>query len=113
MPENLFWNGSPRYFEVYRKLNKINISRQNESAWWQGAYNYKAFDVIAYNLTREKGQQAVSYPSKPMRITPKTQEEKNRDAELEKSKAVAFFDGLKKTWEKNHVREHNNTDSTS
>lgn len=104
MTQEEFWHGPPRLVETYRKLAEIKREEKNEEAWWQGVYFYKAIDTIAYNLTKEKGAGPISYPDKPLRIKPYTEDEKEEMAQKEREKAVEFFRKQVEAWRIQHGR---------
>lgn len=44
--------------------------------WLMGAYNLRAFNVVAANALAKKGSKPQEYFKEPIRITPYTEEEK-------------------------------------
>lgn len=105
MTPDQYWKGDPYLVQVYRKLKLSERENRNAEAWWQGYYFYQALDVIAFNLTREKGKQAENYPDKPLRITPLTEEEKRAKAQEERNKAIQFFKQKADEWSKANGRQ--------
>lgn len=68
--------------------------------WLQGLYNFAAVSIAVGNVMRKKGTKARSYPEKPLRLIPYTEEEKAALAEQERQKAIAYFNNLQKKWDR-------------
>ena len=47
----------------------------------------------------------AKYPTDPIRITPYTEEELAEKAEIERQKAIAFFNKLEKDFNRNHEKD--------
>lgn len=55
------------------------------------------FDAVSLALAngfREKGKRPEQWPEEPYRLIPLTKEEKEAKAELEREKAIAFFNAM-------------------
>ncbi len=84
-----YWHGDPLLVISYEKAKDIKLKMDNDVAYLQGMYNFKAFEAIMANvmngLSGKRGSVA-SYPSKPRRITPMTDEEKQEEVRKTREK---------------------------
>lgn len=91
-----FYNQDVELTKFYRQAYELKEDRHNSHLWLQGMYIYDAISTSIYNVfCRSKGQQTVSYPSKPY---PMTNEQKEADKELtlqeEQAKAKVWMSTL-------------------
>jgi len=97
-----YWYGDTRLIHDYMAADKIRQERDNAAAWWQGVYVYNALTAAlsVSELFRAKGQKPTPYPKQPYEIVKheKTEEEKEREAEIERLKIVAHFDALRRAY---------------
>ena len=96
----MFWYGDVWLAADYYRANQLSVQRRSEEMWLQGLYNFAAVSIAVGNAFRKKGARAQSYPEKPLRLIPYTEEEKEAMAERERKKAAEFFSKLYKKWAK-------------
>ena len=93
-----YWNGDTRLVWDYVKADKLRQDRENNQAWLQGMYVYNALTsaLSVSELFRGKGRKPSQYPSKPYELfkRDKTEEEKEKEAQNERLRAIAHFDAL-------------------
>lgn len=89
-----FWDGSPYLVKYYRKAQRLKMEQENQIAWLNGLYIKVALDSSLANLFSKKGSKAVGYIDQPLDIFGKSEEEKRREAEAEREKAIAYFNRL-------------------
>lgn len=65
--------------------------RFSQEAWLQGFYNCNAVSVAIGNAFGKKGGKKIEYMAKPIRMTPLSEAEKQREIEAEKAKIAANF----------------------
>lgn len=104
VPYDLFWHLNPRkllpFAEAYRRKNQ---ERSNEM-WLMGQYVASALDATVCNaMPFTKRKRKGKYFEEPIRVTPKTEEEKK----LEEEKALQSFLGFAGAFEK-EVKKRNN-----
>lgn len=104
-----YWYGVPYLVEAYRKSHKLYIQRKNEEMWWQGIYFKNALESVLGGMFAKKGSKAPKYPEKPYDMFPKTDREKQKEAEKEREKAIASFMSLQSAMQ----RKFNNTTENS
>ena len=96
--ESQFWGMNPRRIAPYVQADGIRLERQNTVAWLCGSYVRSA---IASCFSR-----GVSYPEKPVRVTPLSEREKEEAAEAEREKALAFFRMLEADFNRKEAMKH-------
>lgn len=93
-----YWNGDPYLIYAYYEAEKMRQERQNAEAWLAGMYIAKAVDSVLSQseLFRAKGSKPRPYPSEPFDLHPqgKTEEEKKKEAQNERLRAIAHFNAL-------------------
>lgn len=101
-----YWYATPSLVVAYRDAHTLKTRMRNEELWLQGAYVYNAFssvmDAFAHALGGSKGTKPKGYMDKPINITPKTQAEKQRDAEIEREKAIRSLNAWANAWRKTY-----------
>lgn len=106
MTYNEFWLGSPALVKAYKEAHKYRVRMRNEELWLQGLYCYNAFSSVmegfGYSLGGRKGSKPQGYLKKPIEIGEKTEQEKRREAEIERQKAIASLNRWKSAWEQRY-----------
>lgn len=100
VPEKEYWYGDPTHLKYYIKAHERRNEQKNEEMWLQGLYIHNAVGVVLHNSFAKKGSQPEKYMEKPIRITPLTDEEKERNAEAERQKIVSNLTAWGKAWER-------------
>lgn len=72
--------------------------RTNYEAWLDGMYCYDALCCVIQNAFRKKSDPPAKYPEKPYELfeREKTEAEKQKEAEEERKKAIAYFNSFAK-----------------
>lgn len=72
--------------------------RTNYEAWLHGMYCYNALCCALQNAFRQKNDPPAKYPEKPYELfkREKTEAEKQKEAEEERKKAIAYFNSFAK-----------------
>lgn len=96
MTPEQFWNGKPQLCETYRRLHRLRSEQKNEELWLSGLYTLDALSVALNNSFSKK---KAKYIEKPLDIFPKTEEEKQREAEETRRKFVERLDAWKKAFD--------------
>ena len=105
-----FWEDDVTIPKSYLKAYKMKIEREQEinewRMWKQGVYVYEALCDVSpiLHAFSKKGTKPLPYPSKPYGIEgnkEKTEEQKQKEAENERLKAIVAFNA----WEK-ATRKH-------
>lgn len=103
-----FWEGDtalPKfYYETYKKKMGREYEQLDYAAWLNGLYNKYAYEVVMANFFSKKGTPQQKYPDKPMsqskKEKPKTEEEIEREGEMQSMQAVValtnFVNAFKK-----------------
>lgn len=90
MPSHEFWEGDPWLVQGYRKAHDLRNEQRNQEMWLQGLYIHEAVAVaIANAFGKKKGQKPEKYLTKPIRITPLTEQEREAQAEAAREKLIA------------------------
>lgn len=99
MTPEQYWDGSPFLAKAYRKAHKLRIQQRNEELWMQGLYFYNALGVCLSNAFSKKGSQTQKYMEKPIDIFPKTEYEKELEAQKARQKVIDNLTQWKKRWD--------------
>lgn len=75
MPEDVFWRGPITAFESYEHAHTVRKREQNEFAWLQGLYFFRALNSTPSLFG---GKPKVRYPNKPIKLEGRTPEEETR-----------------------------------
>lgn len=86
MSADEYWNGNPYLIRAYREAQEIKKSQDNQLAWLQGLYNYKALTsalaAFGWAMGGRKGKKPDGYSPYPTAITDAEKEaEKQRKIE--------------------------------
>ena len=99
MTPEQFWESDPWLASDYRQSYQMNLQRESEKMWLQGLYNFHAFSTALSNLNfGKKRRKPNKYMEEPIRFTPLTEFEKQKKAEEERQKTIAFFNRLSQKW---------------
>lgn len=91
IPEYIFWNLNPKKLEPYREAERLKLKQQNFAYWLQGLYFHEG---VAVALTNAFSKKKAKYPKEPYEIVPPSATELAQKAELERQKAIAFFNAM-------------------
>lgn len=91
-----FWDGLPEMTVMYRKAYYLRIDDDNRSNWLLGAYIYDAVGKVLANAFAKKGAKQQKYMDKPIRVLPKSDDERLAEAKKEREKLIAALS----LWEK-------------
>ena len=94
---------NPKKLRPYILAKKIETEDKNFFCWLNGYYNHLAVSVSLSNAFSKSSM--AKYPTDPIRITPYTEEELAERAEIERQKAIAFFNQLEKDFNRNHDKD--------
>lgn len=96
---NDYWYGDYSMLQHYVKTHEMLIEQKNQDAWWQGMYIHKAVDTVIINrFCKKKGEPQEKYPDKPIRITPLSEQEKEKQAEAARQKIINDLTGWGNAW---------------
>jgi len=109
MSLNDFWYGDPYLAVIYRQKDRLEMERQNELLWLGGYYNCVAVSTALSNMHFDGKHHKVNpYMKKPIDIFPLTAEEEEKRAEAGRKKTVAYLNGLKERWDREHGGDNAN-----
>lgn len=100
-----FWYGDYTKFKYVARQYEAQRKLQNEDAWLQGAYVYDAVATALSNAFRKKGAKAQNYLERPLQVYPKTEEEKQYEAEMERRKIIERLNKWKAAWDAKLAKE--------
>lgn len=106
VPYEEYWYGD--YTKLKYHLRRFEMERKlaNEQAWIAGLYTYAAVGTALNNALRKKGAKPQSYFEKPLPLYPKTEEERQHEAEMERRKVIARLNKWKAAWDRAHNPEN-------
>lgn len=104
MTEQQFWHGDPWLAKYYRKAHDLKRQERNQELWMQGLYIYDALAVVLGNAFGKKGGKKLKYLEKPIDITEKTEEEKEREEIRKQNQIIANLNNLKINWDTKQKR---------
>lgn len=84
-----YWNQSPRLVIDYRKAWELKLQQEDNNAWLQGLYTYKAFATVLSNAFRKKGTPAENYFEEPLGATRNKSVAEQRAEEFAKLQSLA------------------------
>ena len=105
VPYEEYWYGDYTKLKYYLRLFEMQQKMRNEQAWINGIYMYAAVGTALGNAFRKKGDKAQDYLDKPLPLYPKTEEEKQYEAEMERRKIIERLNKWKAAWDKAHKQE--------
>ena len=74
-----YWDGEPEMAKFYRDKNQADIEQKNTEFWLLGGYFYNALlNVSPVLVPFNKNPKPSPYLEKPIRLTPETEEEKEK-----------------------------------
>lgn len=95
-----YWNADSFLIVSFYKAHQLRIEQRNQELWLQGLYNYKALNVVAGNALG-KGKRD-KYFEKPVDIFPKTERQKEQEAQAEREKIINGLTAWKRDWDRSH-----------
>jgi len=102
VPYHEYWYGDPTQLQYYVQAHELRNEQRNQEMWLQGLYNYRAFESViamfSWGLGGKKGEKPDGYIDKPIRMTEKTEAEKQADAEKARQKIIADLSGWEQAW---------------
>lgn len=95
-----YWDGKTEMVKFYRDKNQADIDRRNQELWLLGGYFYTALlNVSPVLVPFNKNPKPMPYLEHPIRITPETEEEKEkRLLEESKQNMMKFMEKFKKNF---------------
>ena len=97
MPYELFWHLNPTKLKPFYEAYKIRRQEESYKMWLMGQYVEAALDATVCNMIPLiKRSRKGKYPEEPIRIVPKTEEEKRAEEDQALQQAIVFFGGLEK-----------------
>lgn len=102
MTYDQYWHGDVWLARDYYEADRKRLERMDLEAWLHGLYVCKALEATIGNIGKQKGEQPITYPEKPVTSIPKLTEEQR--IEQEKAFAEAYMNQLMivgKDWGKN------------
>lgn len=102
VPYHEFWYGDPTQLKHYAKAHELRSEQRNQEMWLQGLYNFRAFKAVieafSWSLGGKKGKKPDGYIDKPLRLTEKTEAEKEAEAEKARQKIIADLTSWEQNW---------------
>lgn len=97
-----YWYGDVWIVEQFREADRLRQERANMESWLNGIYHYDALCCALTNAFRKKSDKPAKYPEKPYELfkREKTEDEKQKEAEEERKKAIAYFNSFAKNKKK-------------
>ena len=89
-----YWYASPHLVAVYRKADEYKQDRMSQEAWLQGLYIYGAFGAVLSNAFGKKGAKKAEYFPEAFRFRKKSKAELAEEAEKERHRITAYFEGM-------------------
>lgn len=85
-----YWESDPSLVKYYREAHNYRRRMRNEELWIEGMYIASA---IASSFDKKN-----KYPEAPFDIFPKTEIEKQEEAERNRQKIIEYFSLFKQRW---------------
>ena len=95
-----YWFGDPMMVRDFYEADQIAKRREDEKAWWQGAYILKALQATVGNLFLEDGAEPNRYPEMPYlreADEAETQKAKEKEEERERLRLFALLEQVRVT----------------
>ena len=89
MSHDEYWNQSPGLAEDYRKAWELKLQNDDNNAWLNGLYVYKAFSTVIINFFGGKRASTESYFEEPLGRTRQKSVAEQRAEEFAKLQALA------------------------
>jgi hypothetical protein len=101
VPESRFWNLTYRAYKPYIKAHELRNEQRNQEMWLQGLYNARAV-AVGMGSKDKRTKKEIEYFKEPIQLRekPKTDAEKQLDAEKARQKIIADLTGWEKNWKK-------------
>ena len=88
-----YWYGECELVKYYKEACSYLRRQKNQELWIQGMY----FAMAVASVLDKKSK----YPTEPLDIFPKTEEEKRIEQEKNRQKLIDYFTSFKQRWERN------------
>lgn len=98
-----YWYGPAFLKKAYREAYRARIELKSADAWLQGLYIYEAYATVEHNKFSKRPK---SYPEKPYRMTPLTEEEQEAKRQEELQKLISYLDAKAEAWNKDGRTEN-------
>ena len=89
-----YWYASPHLVRTYVKADEYKQDRMSQEAWLQGLYIYGAFGAVLSNAFGKKGAKKAEYFPEAFRFRKKSKAELAEEAEKERQRITAYFEGM-------------------
>lgn len=103
MTHEQYWDDDPTLTVIFKRAHELRNEMDSQRMWMQGVYNFEAFSTALSNFSQvfdsKHKRKPTPYRNEPLRVTPLTQEEKERKAEQERQKIIDHFTKLQKRLE--------------
>ena len=103
-----YWEKPERYAQYFIEAQTLKNQQKNEELWLQGAYICDAV-IVGIQACFGKKSNRPKYPQKPYDILPKLDEQKQKEAERERQKALESFTRMQAYLERKHGTKDNRT----
>lgn len=94
-----YWNGPAKLTSAYYEYHRLKTEDRNHELWWQGKYFLDALLTVS---PFKKGKH--TYPDKPTRITPLSEEEKEQEKEENLKRLISYLDGKADAWSRQNAK---------
>lgn len=84
-----YWNQSPKLAEDYRKAWELKLQNDDNNAWLNGLYVYKAISTVMINSFSKKGTPTEHYFEEPLGRTRNKSVAEQRAEEFAQLQALA------------------------
>lgn len=89
-----FWRLNPRLLKAFVEADRLKKRQTEFEMYIAGRYVYDAISLALANGFRQKGKAPEPWLEEPYRMIPFTKEEEEERAEIERKKAIAFFNAM-------------------
>ena len=89
-----FWRLNPRLLKAFIEADRLKKRQIEIEMYVAGRYVFDAISLALANGFRQKGQSPETWLEEPYRLMPLTKEEEEERAEIERQKAIAFFNAM-------------------
>ena len=97
VPYDLFWHLNPRKLLPFAEACRRKKQQQSEEMWLMGQYVASALDATVCNaMPFIKRKRKGKYFEEPIRVTPKTEEEKKMEEDLALQRFLGFAGAFEK-----------------
>lgn len=89
-----FWRLNPRLLKAFIEADRLKKRQIEIEMYVAGRYVFDAVSLALANGFRQKGKSPETWLEEPYRLIPFTKEEEEERAEIERQKAIAFFNAM-------------------